>query len=131
MSELLCPYCGAPAKLVGGDTIYPHRDDLYSKKFWHCASCKAYVGCHPGTVKPLGRLADAELRKAKMAAHGAFDPIWREGSMTRRDAYAWLAKALNLTPDDCHMGMFDQDMCQKVVDVCQLKYSTKPINTST
>ncbi len=127
MSDLLCPYCGASAKLVGGDVIYPHRGDLYDKKFWHCSPCKAYVGCHPGTETPLGRLADSDLRKAKMAAHAAFDPLWREGSMSRGAAYAWLAKALELSPDDCHMGMFDLAGCQKVVDACRLRDVPKPL----
>lgn len=46
MSELTCPYCGKPAQLVGGDVIYPHREDLHEKKFWLCTPCNAYVGCH-------------------------------------------------------------------------------------
>jgi len=62
-----------------------------------------------------------------MAAHEAFDPIWREGFMSRHEAYTWLAQALNLTPNDCHMGMFDQEMCQKVVDACRLREVPKPI----
>jgi hypothetical protein len=35
------------------------------------------VGCHKGTTKPLGRLADAELREWKKRAHAAFDPVWQ------------------------------------------------------
>jgi len=57
-----CDYCQQQAKLVTGDIIYPHRPDLYSKKIWHCEPCRAWVGTHKGTVKPLGRLANAELR---------------------------------------------------------------------
>jgi hypothetical protein len=124
---ITCHYCGKPAELVGGDTIYPHRPDLAEKKFWNCTPCKAYVGCHPGTENPLGRLADAELRQAKMAAHAAFDPIWKEGRTYRRDAYAWLAQALNLTPDECHIGMFDKEGCQRVVEVCRLRDEPKPL----
>lgn len=119
MPELLCPYCGKPAQLVGGNIIYPHREDLYEKKFWNCAPCQAYVGCHPGTETPLGRLANAELRRAKMAAHAAFDPLWKEGGMSRKEAYAWLSQALNIPPDDCHMGMFDVNTCQRVIEACE------------
>ena len=61
---VLCDYCGGAAKLVGGEVIYPHRPDLAELKFWHCAPCRAYVGCHRKNKKhgqdgmqPLGRLA--------------------------------------------------------------------------
>lgn len=113
-----CPYCGEASKLVGGDVIYPHRPDLYDKKFYQCSPCGAYVGCHKGTEKPLGRLANAELRRAKMAAHGAFDPIWRNGGMKRSNAYAWLAQQLGLSEEECHIGMFDVDRCKQVVAIC-------------
>ena len=118
-TALDCPYCGAKTKLVGGDVIYPHRPDLSKKKFWQCEPCHAYVGCHPGTEEPLGRLADAKLRKAKMAAHQAFDPLWREGSKRRSEAYIWLAVQLDIPPSQCHIGMFDVVLCERVVEVCE------------
>jgi hypothetical protein len=72
-----CPYCGKWSEKVSGKVIYSHRPDLYAKVFYRCAPCDAYVGCHPHSERPLGRLADAELRSMKSAAHAAFDPIWR------------------------------------------------------
>jgi len=114
-----CPYCGERSELVDGTVIYPHRPDLGSKNFYRCAPCNAYVGCHPGTITPLGRLANAELRKAKMNAHAAFDPLWRQGYMCRRQAYEWLAQELGIDSEDCHIGMFDVATCKQVVDVCQ------------
>lgn len=116
--DLPCAYCSQPTEFVGGDIIYPHRPDLAEKKFYRCVPCEAYVGCHPGTETPLGRVANAELRKAKMAAHAAFDPLWREGGMKRKEAYAWLRKAMNLAEDQCHIGMFDVDQCREVQRLC-------------
>lgn len=113
-----CPYCEATSAFVGGDTIYPHRPDLHSKVFFHCEPCDAYVGCHPNTEKPLGRLANAELRRAKMDAHKAFDHTWKNGSLSRPQAYAWLAKKLDIPGDDCHIGMFNVKMCKRVVEAC-------------
>ena len=113
-----CPYCSQPAKLVTGQDIYPHRRDLWAKKFWQCAPCDAYVGCHQGGEIPLGRLANAELRAAKMRAHAAFDPLWKEGTMSRTEAYAWLSRTLGIPGKECHIGMFDVDRCRKVVDAC-------------
>ena len=119
LSGGLCPYCGEHAQLVGGLAIYPHRPDLRDKRFYLCAPCDAYVGCHPGTTNALGRLANAELRKAKMAAHSAFDPIWKSGQKKRSSAYAWLADALQMPKKDCHIGMMDVADCLRVVAECK------------
>lgn len=127
MSKIACPYCGRPAELVTGAEIYPHRQDLAVSFFWRCAACAAWVGCHPGTKQPLGRLADAELRRAKSSAHAAFDPLWK--AKIRRDkcrkhearsaAYQWLAAALGIDAAQCHIGMFDVAMCHRVIDACR------------
>ena len=107
-----CYYCQQPAKLVGGDVIYPHRPDLASKRFHHCAPCGAYVGCHPGTTKPLGILAKAELRALKSRVHAAFDPIWRGKTMRRSEAYRWLADGIGIPATECHVGMFSEERCK-------------------
>lgn len=117
-----CPYCNNEACLVGGDVIYPHRPDLRYRRFWLCAPCDAYVGCHEGTERPLGRLANSELRQAKIAAHAAFDPLWRplngHRRMTRKAAYGWLARELRIERENCHIGMFDVATCRRVVEIC-------------
>lgn len=122
--------CGAFSVLVGGDVIYPHRPDLYGKKFWHCAPCDAYVGCHPavgkngkggkgdGTV-PLGRLAGPQLRRWKQNVHALFDPLWKSGQMRRKQAYRWLAEQLSIDFKDCHVGMFDVETCKRAVQICK------------
>lgn len=119
-----CPYCQSPSKLVNGDAIYPHRPDLYEKKFWACDPCKAYVGCHQGTETPLGRLANSELRSAKMAAHAALDPIWKSGKMKRGAVYVWLAEKMGIPIDQCHIGMFDVDQCKKVREICLQEHAS-------
>jgi len=121
----ICPYCQKESELVTGKEIYLHRTDLHSKAFYRCKDCDAYVGCHPGTTKPLGRLADAELRKAKLNAHAAFDPMWQGGKMARKLAYAWLARALKIPVDKCHIGEFDVEMCERVKFVCVMKQTTE------
>jgi hypothetical protein len=118
--EVICDYCGEPAKLVTGRSIYPHRPDLYKKKMWLCEPCDAYVGCHRDG-KPLGRLANAELRQIRMKTHALFDPVWKSGRMTRSEAYARLAKKLNIPKKKCHIGMFDVEDCQRVIDLFRKK----------
>lgn len=125
MSSVKCDYCDRPAELVGGNVIYPHRPDLTHKWFWRCKPCKAYVGCHitplgqkktkPPLYQPLGRLANAELRAAKQRAHAAFDPLWKSREMTRSSAYKWAAEAMGISANNCHIGMFDIDQCNRLV----------------
>lgn len=127
METVICDYCGQPARLVKGSFLYPKRADLHSLNFYYCDNDHdpAYVGCHKGGdgKQPLGRLADDELRYWKSMAHNAFDPLWQRHSgcrifRTRRSAYAWLSKALNITGEKCHIGMFDLAQCKQVVKVC-------------
>ena len=130
MLDVACDYCKDPAQLVTGAEIYPHRDDLIDRKYWRCIPCGAYVGCHKegdwtfvhhekvmsdGTL-PFGRLANAELRAWKQTAHSALDQLWKNGgTMSRKAAYQWAAKALKLNMDQTHIGMFDVDQCKRLV----------------
>jgi hypothetical protein len=114
-----CDYCGDPAVLVTGREVYPHRPDLAHRQFWRCEPCAAYVSCHDGTTHPMGRLANAELRAAKIAAHAAFDPLWRARGWKRNAAYRWLAEQMGMPRADCHIGMFDVERCQQVAAVCE------------
>lgn len=122
-----CDYCGGAAALEPKTVMFPHRPDLADRYIWRCAPCGAWVGCHPGTTRPLGRLADADLRAAKQNAHAWFDPLWqakirRDGcsrSAARKAGYGWLAEQLGLDRRTCHIGMFDVATCERVVEVCR------------
>lgn len=114
-----CQYCGNEAELVTGAEVYPHLPNLHAKPIYRCEPCKAWVGCHPNTTTPLGILANAELRKAKMAAHELFDPLWKNGQRTRTQAYQWLSEKLGIKPKHCHIGSFSLEKCKKVVELCK------------
>ena len=114
-----CPYCSKLSKKVTGRVVYPHRPDLDRLVFYRCEPCDAHVGCHPRSGKPLGRLANKELRQAKMATHNIFDPLWEGGVITRKEAYSWLAIALCIPEEECHIGMFDEKLCQKAIEACR------------
>jgi len=113
--RVVCKYCDRQAVLRMGCEVYHGRPDLARKLFWVCTPCGARVGCHPGTDKPLGDLADANLRDARAAAHRALDRVWGDGSMTRGQAYRWLAGAIKVKPSRCHIGQFDESQCSAVV----------------
>jgi hypothetical protein len=112
----LCIECGSAAVLTDGRTIYPHREDLHHKPYWRCR-CGAYCGCHPGGDQPLGTPAGPETRTARNAAHRVFDPLWRDGAMSRGEAYAWLASELGLDRKRCHIGMMTAAEARRVVAI--------------
>lgn len=68
--------------------------------------------------KALKAAPGSPLARSRVAAHDAFDPLWKSGTMSRRSAYDWLAIQLHLLVSACHMVLFDVTMCQRVVDVC-------------
>lgn len=107
-----CPYCGNPTKLVDDSQIYGRS---YGTKCYICEPCGAWVGCHKNSDKALGRVANKELRELKHRAHEAFDPLWKEGHLPRTAAYEVLSAAFNLPTEQTHIGMFNEDMCRKVI----------------
>lgn len=127
ITEIKCDYCGKPAEFVTGQKIYPHRRDLWKLKFWQCEPCGAYVGCHrvnfPKGVYtndiPLGRMANRELRIAKMKAHGEFDKYWKVEKIKRTECYEQLAIKMGINVEDCHIGMFTVEQCNQVVKICK------------
>lgn len=108
-----------------GREVYPHRPDLFALNFYRCAPCDAYVGTHKGTKTPLGTPANAPLRAARSRAHAAFDPIWREGKMSRTRAYAWLSRQLGLPPAETHIGMFSAEQCAAVVAAVECQFGAR------
>lgn len=119
MDAPTCDYCGEPAVLADSAEVYGGRS--YGM-IWLCRPCQAWVGCHRHTDRPLGRLANAELRQWKMKAHTAFDQLWKIPPRllgNRSNAYAWLAERLRIEPKHCHIGMFDVATCKRVVEVCE------------
>ena len=131
-----CGYCNCQTELQTGQTIYPHRHDLYKLFFWVCPNCGAYIGCHKkgartkhkgqavtsdGTI-PLGIPANASLRKLRMQAHGLFDPIRRGGVIARRKAYAKMAAHLGIHIDDCHISHFNETEIRQFIDAIPMVF---------
>lgn len=127
VQDLWCPYCGQKAMLRNAAEVYgakyAHVGNLYVCPQW--PTCDSYVGCHRGTMVPLGRMADKELRLAKSAAHRMFDALWKKRVLqgldkkTARGAgYAWLSKATGINREKCHIGMMDVKECREVIAVC-------------
>ena len=82
------------------------------------------MGCHKANeeyghdgTKPLGTMANGDLRELRVRVHGFFDGLWRSGVVSRTEAYEWLSEELGIVPDLCHVGMFDEETCRRALVV--------------
>ena len=86
----ICRYCGGTVRLVPASMVYgaaaAKRLKLESEKFYQCQNCNARVGCHKGTTRPLGNLANEVLRLKRMETHQVYDAFWTV-SYTHLDVY--------------------------------------------
>lgn len=121
----ICRYCGGVIRLVSAETIYGEaaakRLELAGEFIYQCQNCNARVGCHKGTTRPLGNVANESLRLKRMETHQVFDDYWKRHGMTRTKAYRWLARQLHLSEGQTHIGSFEMDQCQKVINLCRKK----------
>lgn len=114
-----CNLCGGPVEVVTHEEIYGR---LYGDWpfAYRCEHCDSYVGMHPFTNIPLGTLADAEIREARKKCKPAFEKLWKNSAMfTRSEAYAYLAKQMNIPVEHCHFGWFDIEQCYKAKAICE------------
>jgi len=119
----ICPYCKS-------ETVKDTETSIYGREYkghgvFRCINypkCDAYVGRHKDG-RPLGRLANKELRSKKKEAHSFFDRIWKEGKVKRKELYKMLSEDLNIPKEFTHIGMFNKKTCIKVIAWSKLKYS--------
>ena len=109
---VICDYCGTPADFVDSSVVY-HGHSF--GMIYLCPRCGAYVGVHKGSDKPLGRLANSELRNWKKAAHAAFDPLWKYGPYRgrRNEAYRWLSEKMGTPIEFTHSAARWSASCEK------------------
>ncbi|MFM9932958.1 zinc-finger-containing protein [Achromobacter xylosoxidans] len=88
---------------------------------YRCTQCQAYVGLHPDTDLPLGVMADRGTIKARKDAKGVFQALVQQRFAGKRnEAYAWLARALGISPSICHFAMFNEQQAGRAGEVCRL-----------
>ncbi|WP_409969875.1 zinc-finger-containing protein [Bengtsoniella intestinalis] len=122
-NPIICRYCGGKITLadpreIFGDSV--ERLGLDGEYIYLCRTCNARVGCHKGTTRPLGNVANEVLRLKRRETHQIFDTFWSEAGMTRTRAYQWLGQQMGMSARKAHIGSFEMDQCQQVIDLCQL-----------
>jgi hypothetical protein len=112
---LNCPYCGGKAILRDSEIVYHGNSFGFA---WICENyprCDSYVGCHRTNNKPLGRLANAELREWKQRAHAAIDDLWKSGQYKRWQVYRLISDMMGTPFTDTHIGMMDVPECKDLI----------------
>jgi hypothetical protein len=125
-----CVECGATSKLVKGGEIYPRWNPRarggVEPWFWRCVDCGAYVGCHAGTQRALGRPGGPTTRTARIAAHAEFDRLCkakakRDGcskNEARGAGYRWLTTQMG-RDQQVHIAEMSAAEAHQVVDLCR------------
>ena len=125
----ICPYCNKHTEFVDSSVIYGKSYGM----IYLCRDCDAYVGCHKGTNIALGSLANSELRMLRNQAHALFDPMWKakmkrdrcSKTEARKSGYKWLAQQMRIDRKITHIGMFDEEQCKLVIEICLPYYTSK------
>jgi ssDNA-binding Zn-finger/Zn-ribbon topoisomerase 1 len=111
--DIKCGECGSPMRLL---------ESRKFGKFYGCTrwpDCKGTHGAHQKTGKPLGIPANADTKKMRILAHEAFDTLWKEGDMKRKDAYKWMQETLSLSSEDAHISKFDIETCELLISAIE------------
>lgn len=120
-NSIRCPYCGARAHLWPAWVVHGARTRDPTEKLYVCARypfCDSYVSAHRDTLLPMGTLAGPELRRKRIEAHNALDRLMVSSAMTRKEAYRWLQRLMNLSEEEAHIAQFTEPQCQMVIDLC-------------
>ena len=120
--DVICPYCGAKAELRPANVIYGRNERSNGEHLYVCRNypkCDAYVAAHHASKKPMGSLANGDLRHLRKIAHIELNKFQHRSGMTKWAAYVWLAAKLGLTSEETHIGKFSENLCKETIRLCR------------
>lgn len=115
--------------LCGGNVEYIPNSMIYGKSYgsgwcYRCSQCKAFVGTHKtNPLKPLGVLADKEMRILRMKCHKILDSTWKTPN-ERTKAYDDLAVRLGYEKGDCHFSWMSKEELKTALAVLEEEYDS-------
>ncbi len=114
-----CPYDGGQILIVHSSRIYGEGSKDYGlmKMCENYPRCDAYCGYRAS-------VANAELRELRQECHARFDSVWKQGYMTRSQAYMRLGRKMKLSPKQAHISLFGVEECKKLLSM----FKKAPIN---
>jgi len=115
---MTCPFCHKKSVQFHASSEVVYQTDF--GPIYKC-DCGARVGADRRTLKPKGTLADGGLRCLRRQCHEAPDAIWKGKEITRNEAYALVAKAMNKPLALTHIAMFNDADCRRLLNILQGK----------
>ena len=120
--NIRCPYCNSPAILRPAGTVYGRNVKTKGSHLYVCShwpECDAYVAAHKSDNRPMGTLANGDLRHKRILAHKAMEEYRAKPRMDKWGLYLWLQGKLNLDSRHAHVGMFTEEQCDRVMFECK------------
>ena len=72
-----------------------------------------------------------DLAMTRCMTHVIFDRLWKDGGMSRTQAYKWLAHEMNLTKQEAHIGNFTVAQCLTVQMLAEAKITANKFYAET
>ena len=121
-TNIRCPYCGAQATLRPASVIYGSRAIHPDSRFYICSrwpACDSYVRAHKGSRRPMGELANGDLRQKRIEAHQALEQLQHHWKTSRKYMYLWLGYSLGIDAAHAHIAQFGEYRCEQTILLCQ------------
>lgn len=84
----------------------------------HWPKCDAYVSAHKNNLRPMGTLANGELRHKRIIAHRALEAYRTKTRMSKWSIYLWMQGKLRLDARHTHIAMFTEEQCDQLIIEC-------------
>lgn len=132
--SVTCPYCNSRAVLRPANTVYGISERSSGKHLYVCVNwpkCDAYVSAHQRDKRPMGVLANGNLRHKRILAHKALEDYRVLTHMEKWAVYIWLQGKLGLNEHQIHIAKFSEEMCDQVIALCEEACATYQTNHKT
>ena len=121
-----CPYCNGRSEIRLLKEITGNKQAKgYAFVCRYYPACDSYIKMNEQTGKPLGTMANKQLRSLRIEAHRQLYRLYVDGSMSRDEAYEWMASVLNIPRQEAHIGLFQEYYCQKVIALAKAECSRR------
>lgn len=112
---LYCGDCQAIMTLMVSER-YTY-DNGNPRPYYRCSRfphCRGTHSAHPDG-SPMGTPADEVTKRLRHRAHVAMGKLQKERRWNTNGMYMWLGKKMGLTKEACHVGLFDAEQCNLVM----------------
>lgn len=129
-SNMRCPYCGSTVVYKSGKEMFKSCPE--GVNYYVCTNypeCDTFIKTMPNSNKPIGTLANKELRMLRRDAHSYFNQLYLSGAMSKEEAYLWLANTLGCPKREAHIGQLREYSCKLIIKESQEHFKhCKPQN---